>query len=153
MTYAQDVFKDSYSVSQHISKKSQKCLLQEQVNKQMKVQITELQSLRSPWAVRENEDKIMQQLKTEKMTSKHFWDSYWLLEEMSEVVFNFFSGSNPDFFLLSGFEILRYAIVWFCAGRYHFLLSEDHILEYWWMKKCSVISNTWWQASLMETWN
>ena len=53
----------------------------------------------------------MQQLKTEKMTSKHFWDSYWLLEEMSEVVFNFFSGSNPDFFLLSGFEILRYAIV------------------------------------------
>ena len=55
MTYAQDVFKDSYSVSQHISKKSQKCLLQEQVNKQMKVQIT----LRSPRAVKENEDKIM----------------------------------------------------------------------------------------------
>ena len=56
MTNTQDVlevFKNSHSLSQHISKKSQKCLLQEQVNKQMKVQIT----LRSPRAVKENEDK------------------------------------------------------------------------------------------------
>ena len=53
---------------------------------------------------------MFQHLKTEKITSKNFGDSYWLLDEMSEIVFDFFSGSNPDFFLLSGFTILRYAI-------------------------------------------
>ena len=54
---------------------------------------------------------MFQHLKTEKITSKKFWDSYWLLDEMSDIVFDFFLEVTQIFFLLSGFTILRYAIV------------------------------------------
>ena len=84
MTYAQDVFKDSYSVSQHISKKSQKCLLQEHPGPPFQIREGP-----GSFSNAENEDKIMQQLKTEKMTSKHFLDSYW---------FNFFMEVTQIFF-------------------------------------------------------
>jgi hypothetical protein len=80
---------------------------------------------------------MFQHLKTEKITSKFFGDSYWLLDEMSEIVFDFFLEVTQFFFTfrICNFKIrncmiLRWTVSFsIIRGSYLGKLVDEEILS------------------------
>ena len=80
---------------------------------------------------------MFQHLKTEKITSKIFGDSYWLLDEMSEIVFDFFLEVTQIFFTFRIYNfkirncmILRWTVSFsIIRGSYLGKLVDEEILS------------------------